>query len=158
MLLLVAGCPATGKSRYARILLSGIRVIEFDEWVCMWYGVPFVDAMDRYSYEYPKSQHEYFNEIGIQYLQNRNIVVCDTFTYRKDRLDFLEYMNERFNIPTYETSIKYLVASYPLIKKRNQERKTVLPENIILTMYYNQQYPVAEEGFGKVEIVSNEYQ
>ena len=158
MLLLIAGCPATGKSHYARILLSGIRVIEFDEWACMWYGVPFVDAMDKYSAEYPKSQHEYFNEIGIQYLQNRDIVVGDTFTYRKDRLEFLEYMNAKFNIPKNKICIKYLVSAYPLIKKRNQERKTVLPENILLTMYYNQQYPVADEGFGKVEIVSNEYQ
>lgn len=158
MLLLVAGCPATGKTTFVHENWPNDTVIEFDEWVTAYYGLPFVAAMDKYVAEFPESQHKYFNEIGKLYTQKKRLIVCDTFTYRKDRLDFLRYMDEKFNIPPNEIKIDYLVAKYKTIKERNARRKDSLPENIMLTMFYNQEFPMAIEGFWDVEIISNEYQ
>lgn len=67
-------------------------------------------------------------------------------------------MDEKFNIPPNEIKIDYLVAKYKTIKERNARRKDSLPENIMLTMFYNQEFPMAIEGFWDVEIISNEYQ
>ena len=156
MLLLVAGCPATGKTTFVHENWPNDTVIEFDEWVTVYYGLPFVAAMDKYVAEFPESQHRYFDEIGIAYTQKKRLIVCDTFTYRKDRLDFLHYMDENFNIPQNEIKIDYLVAKYKIIKERNARRKYSLPENIMLTMFYNQEFPTVSEKFGSVEIVANE--
>ena len=156
MLLLVAGCPATGKTGFAKWAYKDACIIDFDEWVTGYYNLPFVEAMDKYVAEFPESQHRYFDEIGIAYTQKKRLIVCDTFTYRKDRLDFLHYMDENFNIPPNEIKIDYLVAKYKTIKERNARRKDSLPENIMLTMFYNQEFPMAIEGFWDVEILANE--
>lgn len=156
MLLLIAGCPATGKTGFAKWAYKDACIIDFDEWVTGYYNLPFVEAMDKYVAEFPESQHKYFNEIGKLYTQKKRLIVCDTFTYRKDRLDFLRYMDEKFNIPQNEIKIDYLVAKYKTIKERNARRKDSLPENIMLTMFYNQEFPTVSEKFGSVEIVANE--
>ena len=156
MLLLVAGCPATGKTGFAKWAYKDACIIDFDEWVTGYYNLPFIEAMDKYVAEFPESQHRYFDEIGIAYTQKKRLIVCDTFTYRKDRLDFLHYMDENFNIPPNEIKIDYIVAKYKIIKERNARRKYSLPENIMLTMFYNQEFPTVSEKFGSVEIVANE--
>ena len=130
MLLLVAGCPATGKTTFVHENWPNDSVIEFDEWVTLYYGLPFVAAMDKYVAEFPESQHKYFNDIGKLYTQKKRLIVCDTFTYRKDRLDFLRYMDEKFNIPPNEIKIDYLVAKYKTIKERNEEIELYLGNEI----------------------------
>lgn len=156
MLLLVAGCPATGKTTFVHENWPNDTVIEFDEWVTAYYGLPFVAAMDKYVAEFPESQHRYFDEIGIAYTQKKRLIVCDTFTYRKDREDFLCYIDKEFGIPKEEIKLLYLVAKYRTIEERNRKRSGAVPENIMLTMFYNQEFPTVSEKFGSVEIVANE--
>lgn len=156
MLLLVAGCPATGKTTFVHENWPNDTVIEFDEWVTAYYGLPFVAAMDKYVDEFPESQHRYFNEIGRKYKDNPDVIVCDTFTYRKDREDFLCYIDKEFGIPKEEIKLLYLVAKYRTIEERNRKRSGAVPENIMLTMFYNQEFPTVSEKFGSVEIVANE--
>lgn len=156
MLLLVTGCPATGKTTFVHENWPNDTVIEFDEWVTAYYGLPFVAAMDKYVAEFPESQHRYFNEIGRKYKDNPDVIVCDTFTYRKDREDFLCYIDKEFGIPKEEIKLLYLVAKYRTIEERNRKRSGAVPENIMLTMFYNQEFPTASEKFGSVEIVANE--
>lgn len=156
MLLLVAGCPATGKTGFAKWAYKDACIIDFDEWVTGYYNLPFVEAMDKYVAEFPESQHRYFNEIGRKYKDNPDVVVCDTFTYRKDREDFLCYIDKEFGIPKEEIKLLYLVAKYRTIEERNRKRSGAVPENIMLTMFYNQEFPTVSEKFGSVEIVANE--
>lgn len=156
MLLLIAGCPATGKTTFVHKNWPNDTVIEFDEWVTAYYNLPFVEAMDKYVAEFPESQHRYFNEIGKKYRDNADVIVCDTFTYKKDREDFLCYMDEKFGIPKEEIKLLYLVAKYRTIEERNRKRIGAVPENIMLTMFYNQEFPTVSEKFGSVEIVANE--
>lgn len=74
MLLLVAGCPATGKTTFVHENWPNDTIIEFDEWVTAYYGLPFVAAMDKYVAEFPESQHKYFNEIGKLYTQKKDLL------------------------------------------------------------------------------------
>lgn len=74
MLLLVAGCPATGKTGFAKWAYKDACIIDFDEWVTGYYNLPFVEAMDKYVAEFPESQHKYFNEIGKLYTQKKDLL------------------------------------------------------------------------------------
>ena len=149
MVTIVAGVPAVGKSRACRHLCP----FEFDDWVKEKYGIPDVEeATKAYRSEYPQSNAEYLGAVCERH-RHGDVVVCDTFTYRDDRIEAVDFLRRN---GISQIHLVYLVASWKTVEARNRSRSSPLSEGTMMDLWFNQEFPTQNEGFDSVEIVSNE--
>ena len=141
-LILLGGCPASGKSTFAKNKLKNYQIVEFDDWVINKYNDTLLNSTALYHKNIDKNF-----DLFLQYVSNLRgkIVVCDTWTYKKYRLKAIQKLNIK--------KIIYLLCDLNVCLERNKNR--LLPNELVITYFFLQEIPTVNE-CKTVEIIRND--
>ena len=145
---MMAGLPGSGKSTFAEnyITVNGQKpvIISSDKLREEWYGDPSVLG------DYKTLFAEIYRRLRLHLKNGENVVFDATNIKKEHRKIFFDNIAGIECIPVCVV----MVADKEISKKRNKQRKRVVPFYVIDRMAQNWEEPEADEGFQNIAFIS----